>query len=179
MANPIGKLFNENAELFKNSDAAKMAVGKRAIENGIGIYEAFNKQLQAQLESNNIQTAINEIEARTNIQVGNIHTQADKVLASQQAAYTKAGVTVSGSAMSVMSDTLNDAAEAIRVKQMEAGYELLGLAMKKGILDRKASSGALMSDILKTSIKSAVGLAGDFEGIKRKNSRNIGAAGIE
>lgn len=176
--NALTKVWNENSTLVKKSDTAKMALAKRSIENATSIYEAYQEQVQAGILANNVQSAMDEIQVRTDMQVANIFEQADKVVAAQKSSYVKAGVEFSGSAMSVISDTVNDAAEAVFIKQMEANYELQGLAFKKGALERQASNANLLTEIAKGTLKSAAGLAGDFADIKKGNSKNTGAMGL-
>jgi hypothetical protein len=153
-----------------------MMGAKHAAGTAIGWYEAFQSQAQAQLQSGALQYQMDEIESRTKQQIQNIYKYSDKVTSNQEAAFQSAGVEMSGSAMSVVSDTLNNAAEAAYIRQRESDYDLLSVGMEKYKYDQMASNETLLLNLATTTIGGAKGFASDYADSQKAHTKNRGAA---
>ena len=125
-----------------------------------GINTAFQEQAFAQLQSFNIKRQMDEIEDRTNIEIGKINQKAEKVVASQTAAYISSGVELSGSAMSIVSDTLSDAAQETFMRQRETDYTLMSMGMEKHQMDKMGSNEAMLMKIGTSAIGAGTSYAG-------------------
>ncbi len=133
--------------------------GVAGIEMAMSLNSAFQEQAYAQLQSDMMQRQMDEIESRTQIEIYNINKSSEKVVANQQAAFIMGGVELSGSAMNVISDTMNDAAEAAYIRQRETDYEMVSSTMEKTAFDRAASTEAFTLKMLAAGLGSATGYA--------------------
>lgn len=160
------------------SAALALMAGQHATGTLMGIKGAFDARAAAEIASMQIQMQKDEIAARTKMQIGQIHRQAEKVVASQEASFISGGVTLSGSAMSVISDTINDAAMATYIRQRESDYELMGLSMQQSEYDSAASDKALWMNIGTSVLGGAAGMASSYAQHSRANTQNRGATGL-
>jgi hypothetical protein len=163
-----------------NSGGSSVALlaASHGIDTALKIKNAFDEQVQAKFLSLGLEKQMQEIEARTQMQIQNIYKQSDKIVAQQEAAFISGGVELSGSAMSVISDTINNAAEASYIRQREADYELLGIAMKKSQYDSMASNETLLFSLAAAGIGGTAGVATDMYKLNRSSTRDRGASGI-
>lgn len=148
--------------------AMAMFAAQRGAETAIKWNEAFQAQAQAQLQSGALQMQMEEIQLRTDMQIRNIYKTSEKVQSAQTAAFTAGGVEISGSAMSVISDTINNAAEAAYIRQREANYDLLSTGMEKYKYDQMGSNETLMLKLATATIGGAKDFASDMKGRKLK-----------
>ena len=158
--------------------AMALFAAQRGIETGLAMKGAFDSQQLALQQSANLEMQMEEIQTRTNMQIQNIYQKSEKVVAAQEAAFTKAGVQISGSAMSVISDTLNDAAKSAYIRQRETDYDLMGISMDKAHYDRMGSTETLLLNLGAAGLKGYAGHKKDQFNYARKSIRNIGAAGL-
>lgn len=154
--------------------AMALFAAQRGIETSLAVKGAMDAQVIAKYQSAAIENQMNEIENRTKIQIQQIHQQSDKVVASQQEAFISGGVRLSGSAMSVISDTLNNAAQSAYIRQRETSYELIGSAMEKANYDKMASNETLMLNIGGSMLLGAASLGGDKYKYEQAKTRNVG-----
>ena len=149
----------------------------RGAQAGMAIGDAYKAKINAQLQSAAIEMQMHEIETRSNIAVEEITKQGEKVVASQTAAYKKAGVTMEGSAMEVVSDTLADAAEAAMIAKRQADYDQIGLAMNRAAMDEAGSDMNFFLNSAAGVGSAYAGFQGDTyrsnRGSTRNNSRGI------
>jgi hypothetical protein len=131
-----------------------------------GIQQAYQMKAMAELklEALDMQTA--EMQARTRMQIDKIHQRSDQIRSEQEAAFVKSGVTMSGSAMSVVSDTLSQAAEAAYIRQRETNYDIMSLAGEKAAAKSAASNSQLLFNI---ATSAAGGVQTYFESMKNYN----------
>lgn len=160
--------------------ASTMALfaASRGLQTGAAMGEAFAHQTFAKLKSDAIDMRMREISARADSEIKNIYAQGEKVVAEQTAAFTKGGVEISGSAMTAISDTLANAAEAAYVRRREADYELIGLAMERAQMDYMASNEALLMNLTSAGLQGAMGYQTDKFKYGRSSLRDRGASGI-
>lgn len=158
------------------ADALTLFAVQRGMQAGAGIGDAFKQQAYAALKSDMMQRQMDEIETRTKMQIENIYKQAEKVQSHQVAAFISGGVTLSGSAMSVVSDTMADAAQAAYIRQRESDYDVSSLMIEKSQYDAAASSETLMLNIAASSIGAYASFKGDEYRYGRKSLRDVGPA---
>lgn len=149
----------------------------RGLEVASGINSAFQEQAYASIQEGLISRQMDEINTRTNMQIAQINQQAEKVSATQQAAFISGGVQVTGSAMDVISDTLNDAAQSAYIRRREADYDLMGLAMNKQQYHSMASNETLLLKSAAATLGGAAGFAKDMA-MYSKGSGKTRAGGI-
>lgn len=148
------------------------------IDLGLKMGEAFQQQYAAQAASFNLQRQMDEIDWRTDAAIQDIYKTSEKVQSNQVAAFIKGGVEISGSALSVLSDTISDAASAAYIRQRESDYDKLGLAISKAGYDRMASNEALLLNMGSTAIGGISKAATAKYGNNKADVRNRGAAGL-
>lgn len=161
-----------------NSDAMALFAAQRGIETGLAMKGAFDSQAMARAQSANMERQMSEIEARSKMQLQNIYQQSDKVVATQQAAFITGGVKLSGSAMSVISDTLNDAAQAAYIRQRETDYDLMSLSIEKAGYDQMASNESLLLNLGVAGVNGVASLALDKYKYDRATTKERGATKI-
>lgn len=152
-------------------NSQQYSAAARGLEFAGAMYGAYQDQAYAAIQAGNMQRQMEEIEARTKMELVQINLQSEKVVANQQAAFISGGVELSGSAMSVVSDTLNDAAQAAYIRRREADYDLGSLAIEKAQYKSAASSETLMLKI------AAAGVGTVANHYKDKYNYNRGAPG--
>lgn len=158
--------------------AMQLFAAQKGIETGLAMKGAFDAQATARAQAASMERQMQEIEARTRMQIQSIHQQSEKVVATQQAAFISGGVKLTGSAMSVISDTLNDAAQATYIRQRETDYDLIGLSMEKASFDKMASDETLLLGLTAAGIQGAAGLALAKYQYGRKSTRDTGTTSI-
>jgi hypothetical protein len=156
------------------ADAMAIFAAQRGLETGLQMKSAFDAQATAAIQASMLEMQMQEIESRTQMQIQNIYKQGEKVVSEQQAAFIKGGVELSGSAMSVISDTLNDAATAAYIRQRESDYELIGIAGQKGYYEQMASNENLWLNLTAAGINGVAGVAGDMYKYKQAHTKKIG-----
>jgi hypothetical protein len=158
--------------------ALALFAAQRGIQTGFAIKEAFDAQAQAEMQSASIERQMVEIEERTKMQIQNIWQGSEKVEANQKAAFIAGGVELTGSAMSVISDTLNNAARAAYIRQRESDYDLMSLSMEQTQYDKMASNETLWLNIAAAGLGGASGFMSDVYANNRRSTRDAGATGI-
>jgi hypothetical protein len=133
----------------------------RGLEAASGINSAFQEQAYAQLQEGLIQKQMDEINTRTNMQIAQINKEAEKFTAKQEVGFISGGVELTGTPMNVISDSLNDAAQAAYIRRREADYDLMGLAMDKSQYHRMASNETLILKAATATIGATAGYAAD------------------
>jgi type II secretory pathway component PulF len=162
-----------------NSSNAMALFGvRRGIETGQQISEAFNQQSLAQLNSDSLRMKLKEIERRATEFSRDTSERADKTVSYQQAAFTQAGVKLTGSSLSVMSDTLNKAARESFLRQREMDYESATIATKKAAYDRMASNETLFLSLATAGVSGYANLKMDEFQYNRASMRNRGPSGL-
>lgn len=155
-----------------------MFAASRGMQTGAAMGEAFARQAYAELKSEVIDTRMSEISSRADAEIRNIYAQGEKVVSEQVSAFTKGGVEISGSAMTVISETLANAAEAAYIRRREADYELMGLGMEQAQMDQMASNEALLMNLASAGMQGASGYQMDKFAYNRSSIRNRGATGL-
>jgi hypothetical protein len=139
------------------------------------INEAFKAQALAELQVMGIERQMSEMQQRNQMQQKAIEEKGSQAIAEQTAAFVQSGVKLTGSPMTVLSDTIADAAEAAYIQQRETDYTLTNLAVDKSIAERAASNQQLILNIA----AGAVGAAGTYaKSLQAQNSgvtKNRGA----
>lgn len=143
------------------ASALHLFAAQRGMETGTNISSAFRQQAYAQLMSESVQLKMSEISRRADMNIKEIHTSGERVVAEQTAAFISGGVDMTGSSMSVISDTLSNAAKAAYIARRESDYELEALSGEKGQFKAMASKSALQMGIATSIIGGASGFAGD------------------
>lgn len=149
-----------------------MMGAKAGFETAVAFNQAFQSQAQAQLQSGALQRQMEEIDLRTKMQIRNIYKQSEKVQSAQTAAFTAGGVELSGSAMSVVSDTINDAAEAAYIRQRESDYDLMVIGMQKHGYDKMASNETLMLNLASATIGGVTSFAKSYAKADMKKQKS-------
>lgn len=147
----------------------------RGMEAMKGIGDAYRAQAAAEVASMNIARQIEEIEGRNSLALQEIYKQGDEAVAEQSAAFISGGVELSGSAMSVLSDTLNNAAKASYMRQRETDYQVGSLMIEKGAYDSAASNKNLYMNMASSILGAGAGMAGDYARYNSQYSRHRGA----
>lgn len=133
------------------------AAGLYALQAGgqafFSVADAYKQQAMAELQAAALSRQMEEMEYRNKIDLRHISEQGQKVIAEQTAAYITSGVKLEGSAMTTISDTLANAAEASYIKQRELDYNLTNISMDKAQAEYAASNQQLILNM-------AAGLAG-------------------
>src|SRR5688500_6321141 len=132
--------------------AMQMFAARRGLETGLAMNDAFQQQAQAELNSQALEIQMQEIETRTKMQIQNIYQQSEKVQSHQVAAFISGGVELSGSAMTVISDTIHAAAEAAYVRQRVSDYDRMGIAMEQHKFEQMASNETLYLNLAAATI---------------------------
>lgn len=145
----------------------------RGIQTGSGIGDAFRQQAAAGLKADALQTQMDEIAVRTKMQSAKIAQKAERAVAEQTASFVSAGVEISGSAMSVLADTVSNAAEAAYIRQREAAYDMEVMAAEKGALDKAASNTTLLLNATAAGISGAGGYLRDEYQYGRRATRDV------
>lgn len=158
--------------------ALALFAAQKGIQTGFAMKEAFDAQAQAELASASIEHQMEEIKQRTQMQIQNIWQASAKIEANQKAAFIAGGVELTGSAMSVVSDTLNNAAMAAYVRQRETDYEMMSLEMKQEQYDKMASNETLLLNLSAAALGGAGGFMGDMYSYNRRSTRDAGTQGI-
>lgn len=138
-----------------------------AIEFTSSVNAAYKEQAYAQFQSSQMQRQMDEIEGRSKLELRKMGEHAEKVVAGQEVSFIKAGVELSGSAMSVISDTLNDAAQAAYIKQRETDYDLGSSAMEKKSYDLAASDSNLYLKIAAAGLGTAASFGKNMYGYNK------------
>lgn len=159
------------------ANAMAIFAAQRGLETGLAMKSAFDSQAQAEMQSANFEYQMSEIRSRTDTQIANIYQQGEKVAAEQTASFIKGGVELSGSAMSVISDTLNNAAKAAYIRQRETDYELIGIAGQKGYYDQMASNESLWLNLTAVGLNGVASYAGDKYAYNKQHTKNVGGGG--
>jgi hypothetical protein len=108
----------------------KLAAGASLI--GADLAEGYSKWANANLQKESIARRQEETSDRADISITNIAKTGEKTKAAQAGAFLKSGVKLEGSALDVMSETVQQATEAAMVRQREADLEVANMeAMKK------------------------------------------------
>lgn len=121
-----------------------MMAAKSGMGAALAMNDAFRQQAAAALQSGALQIQMDEIQARTKMQIQNIYKTSEKVQSAQTAAFVAGGVEISGSALSVISDTINDAAQAAYIRQRESDYDTMSIGMEKYAQDQAASNETML-----------------------------------
>lgn len=150
----------------------------RGLQANQQIKDAYQQQVVARLSAESIQRQMDEINDRTNIEIANINKQRDRTLSEQQASYIYSGASMTGSAMSVLSDTISQAAEATYIARRETDYELQNLAAKKAGFDYAARNRELLDNLLAIGLNTGAGYVSDVHSYNRANTRTRGASGL-
>lgn len=139
-----------------------MFAAQRGVETAVKFNEVFRQQAQAQLQSGQLARQMEEIESRTKMQLQNIYQASEKVQSAQISAFVSGGVELSGSAMSVISDTINDAAEAAYIRQRESDYDRMSIGIEKFAYDDMASNETMMLGLAAATLGGAASFGGDM-----------------
>lgn len=158
--------------------ALAIFAAQRGLQTALEIKQARDAQVQAEFSAAAIERQMGEIQDRTKEQVNNIWAQAEKVSAIQQGAFISGGVELTGSALSVVSDTMNNAARAAYIRQRETDYEMIGLAFNKGQYEQMASDETLLLRIGAAGVNGVAGLMQDKYAYNRRSLRDAGTSGI-
>lgn len=157
------------------------ALGIAGISSGLqlasGVNQAFQEQAYAQLQSGMMQRQMEELEYRNKVNLRQIAEKAEKVTAAQTGAYVMAGVEISGSAMDVISDTMNDAAQAQYMRMREHEYTMSNLAMDKYNMDARGSNQALFLKIASAGLGAGANFAQAYA-LSEKGSGKKTASGL-
>lgn len=149
---------------------------QRGMQAGQGIGDAFRAQAAAEIQAMNLERQIAEIEGRNKLALQEIYKQGDEVAAEQIGAFISGGVELTGSAMSVVSDTLNNAAKSAFMRQREVDYTLGSLEMEKKQFERAASTTNLLLNMGTAVMGAGTNFAGDYYENERNSLRERGAA---
>lgn len=149
---------------------------QRGMQAGQGIGDAFRAQAAAEIQAMNLDRQIAEIEGRNKLALQEIYKKGDEVVAEQTAAFISGGVDMTGSAMSVVSDTLNNAAKSAFMRQREVDYTLGSLEMQKRQFERDASTTNLLLRMGTSVLGAGSGMASDYYAEKRASLRDRGAS---
>lgn len=158
--------------------ALALFAAQKGIQTGFAMKDAFDSQAQAEMSSAAIERQMTEIQERTKMQIQNIWQSAAKVEGGQKAAFISGGVELTGSAMSVVSDTLNNAAMSAYIRQRETDYEMMSLDMKQEQFDKMASNETLLLNLSAAALGGAGGFMQDMYSNNRKSTRDAGTQGI-
>jgi hypothetical protein len=152
------------------------------MELASGLGSAVSQQAYAEFQSGMMERQMAEINARTGMQIASVNASAEKVVAVQEAAFANAGVKLSGSAMSVVSDTMNDAAQAAYIRRREADYALMSTSIEKSQYDFMAKNEQMYLKMAGAGLGAAAGYGKDMYGYNKAHtgsgSSNRGAVGL-
>ena len=126
----LAKMYGDDPQKWRLAGAATLI--------GADIAEGYSKWAQNTLKANSIQKRQNEIDSRADISIANLLKQGDKVESQQATAFIKSGVKLEGSALNVMSETIEQANEAARLKRRQADFEISQMEVQKAIAKTKA-----------------------------------------
>lgn len=120
-------------------DPQKWSAAGAATLIGADIAEGYSKWAQNSMQAQALEKRQNEIDSRANISIANLLKQGEQVEAAQATSFVKSGVKLEGSALNVMSETLEQASEAARIKRREADFEITQLKVEEAVARTKAN----------------------------------------
>ena len=147
-------------------------------ETGQAIGAALQAQVFHELQAGSIQRQMDELAIRNRNNQQQIYKGAEKVQSQQQAAYTAGGVDVSGSAMSVISDTLSNAAQAAYIQQREYDYNRENMGLKQSIEENAGSDMNTFLSIAAAGVSGTAKYQASQYEYNKMNKRNTGASGL-
>jgi hypothetical protein len=125
---------------------------QRGMEAGQNIGEAYRQHAFAAAKQDELTRKMDEIESRTKMNIQDIAAKRERVQSEQVAAFVSAGVELTGSPMSVVSDTLNEAAQAAFIMQREADYDMISAAKEQAQIKEAGSRMNLMLNIAAATV---------------------------
>lgn len=130
--------YAELAEMYGDNPADWRLAGAATLI-GADIADGYAKWATNSLRASQIEKRQSEINSRADITIANLLEQGEQVADKQEAAFIKAGVKIEGSALSVMSETLENANQAAMIRRREADFELGQMEVEKALARTKAS----------------------------------------
>jgi hypothetical protein len=134
--------YNQLAKKY-GEDPEKLRLAGTATLIGADIVDGYSTYVNESLRAEAIKRRQDEIGERAEISLLNIAKQEKKVVAAQAGAFQKSGVKLEGSALNVLSQTVNEATEAKLMKQREASFEQSKLEVERVLSERKAENAML------------------------------------
>lgn len=129
--------YNQLAEMY-GDDPAKWKLSGAATLIGADIAEGYSQWAQNSLQAASIEKRQNEISRRADVSIANLFNQGEQIASKQASAFIKSGVKLEGSALSVMSETMEQATEAARIRRMEADFEIGQMEVEKALAKTRA-----------------------------------------
>ena len=129
--------YNELSEMY-GDDPNKWRTAGAATLIGADIAEGYNEWANASLQANALERRQQEVSRRADVSIANLLQQGEQVAASQATAFVKSGVKLEGSALNVMSETMEQANSAARVRRMEADFEISQMKVQEAMMRTKA-----------------------------------------
>lgn len=144
------------------ASALALFAASRGLQTGQGIGQAAQQREFGRLQADLLASQMQEIDKRASIEIGQIFAKGERVVAEQEVAFVKGGVEMEGSAMTVISETMADAAEAAYIRRKEADYEMVGLAMQEASMREAASDQNFYMNSIAAVLGGAAGFGQDY-----------------
>lgn len=150
----------------------------RSVEAAAGLYSIQQEANVADAQAGLIDLQMENMKINHTINLDSVRGRADKVVAEQAAAFISAGVEMEGSPMSVVSDTMNDAAKEAFILQREHSSRMESAARDKAYYESQASTESMLLKTAALSFNAYAGMKTDEYKYNKANTKNRGASGI-
>ncbi len=107
----------------------------RATLIGADFADSYANWATSNLQAEAIESRQNEISARADMSVASILAKGEAVQGVQQAAFSRAGVKLEGSAINVLQQTSMEATEAATLRQRQADFQNAQMAVQKRMME--------------------------------------------
>jgi len=136
------------------ANALSIFAMQRGMEGGQGIGEAYKQHAFSQLRADEFDRKMQEMNDRTKYNIANIDAKRERVQSELLSAFISGGVEMTGSAMSVVADTLNEAAQAAYIMQRESDYDMISASKEKAQIKEAGSRMNMLLNMAAASVGS-------------------------
>lgn len=150
----------------------------RGFEAAVGLYSIQKESMLADSQAGLIDLQMQEMRANHSMNLDSIRERGDKVVSDQVATFISAGVEMEGSPMSVVSDTMNDAAKEAYILQREHGARMENAARDQAFYKAQGSVESMLLKSAALSFGTYAGMKSDEYKYNKSNTKNRAAAGI-